>query len=1074
MAEQTFKSPGFFEREIEIISKPAKGQDYTPFGVIGTAEKGPAFLPVTVNSLAEFKQRFGRITDNMPAGHAVSEFFNNKGDGGAALTFMRVLGTGRDVDGPDIFERTGIVPNAGFFVKGTKYDAAKKHKGTAQFIVADHTVDGNELFTLGHFNDNDSITTDFRDDTHGTANKQDEKVQLVRAMIFLEKNAKMFIHNNDTKLVAEESDDVATIDAKELFYITFYDDVTFSNPYAVSLDPDSPAYIRNVLNTNPYKLSDKLHYLYADFPVDKTVAKAAANNKAAVLCGLNEALSTGGDTENTVANLYGRFETRYQAARTSKIISQPFGNKEYDLFHFEALDDGEYPSDNYKLSIRDLRASNDPNYKYGTFTIELRNLRDSDLKSTVLESFSNCSLDPKSENYVARIIGDQKIRLDMDVSDADEKRLRVEGTHPNSSRYIRIVMSDDVMNEEVPDEALPFGFRGMPLLKTTTEGLDGQIAGKTNATLLTGSNSGTDLFDDNGVVNGGPDLTQAQTNKLAFAVLPPVPYRFKVTKGDMIDDNEKTFLGQPSSNEGVDSRLYWGAMTSRVSNIESPNNTSGAGFNELFANYSKFLGIDKFGTMLDLDSPEADAFNNNKFSLAKIAFSGSSVESLSGPYDEFKSAVYVRNAEINSDVFNSVDYTIDLFKSNDFLTDEVEAGSRRTRVSMASLLAEDTKKFNRYSEFAKFTTTFFGGFDGVNIMDKDSYYLNDRATSIDVTNGDSTKQGKAKTGGFVSGLSTTSASPPFQGEKLSNNIVNSYNNAVRLMTDPMLINHNALAIPGIKEPLIVDSAASKVRDYGKAIYLMDIPSHDSNGIRLFGSSETDGTNVPDVEQTSAIFDRRGIDNNFVATYFPEVFITDAGYEVDGNVERLVKVPASVAAMGALSKTDATSQPWFAPAGFNRGGLNSTKATVVRLNSDDRDVLYEARINPISNFPNKQFVIFGQKTLQQAATSLDRVNVRRLLLEIKARVELIAQSLLFSQNDAQTRNRFIEEASLQLSNIRLGQGIEDFRVVMDDSNNTPEDVDNNRLNGRIIFVPTRAVEFIAMDFIITNSGVSFPE
>ena len=291
------------------------------------------------------------------------------------------------------------------------------------------------------------------------------------------------------------------------------------------------------------------------------------------------------------------------------------------------------------------------------------------------------------------------------------------------------------------------------------------------------------------------------------------------------------------------------------------------------------------------------------------------------------------------------------------------------------------------------------------------------------------------------------------------------------MTDPMLINHNALVIPGIREPLIVDSAAAKVRDYGKAIYLMDIPSFDSDGIRLFGSTETDGTNVPDVEQTSRTFDRRGIDNNFVASYFPDVFIVDSGYEVEG-AEKLTKVPSSVAAFGALSKTDAVSSPWFAPAGFNRGGLSSTKATVVRLNSEDRDVLYEARINPISNFPNKQFVIFGQKTLQQAATSLDRVNVRRLLLEIKRKIELIAQSLLFSQNDEQTRRSFIERASTDLANIQLGQGIEDFRVIMDDTNNSPEDVDNNRLNGRIVFVPTRAVEFIAMDFIITNSGVSF--
>ena len=658
--------------------------------------------------------------------------------------------------------------------------------------------------------------------------------------------------------------------------------------------------------------------------------------------------------------------------------------------------------------------------------------------------------------------------MDLDVSDADEKRLRVEGIFPNNSRYIRIIMSEDVMNEEVPQEALPFGFRGLPLLRTTSDGKDGQ-ENNTNTSFLTGSDAGAALFFTNSKTTGAD-----QRNKLAFAVLPPVPYRFKVTKGDMIEAGvTKQYLGDPSTNEGVDSRLYWGAMTSRVKDILKPNNTSGAGFNKLFENYAKFLGIDKLETMFDIDGAEADTFNNNKFSLAKVAFSGSSVSDLEGPYDEFKKAAYLRNAEINSAMFDSTTYTIDV--SADAAGDHLagETGGITKRVTMASLLSEDTKKFNRYSEFAKFTTTFFGGFDGVNIMDKDSHLLNDRATSIDDTNGDATKHGKAKSGGFASGLAVTDAASPFQGVGLSNNIVNSYNNAVRLMTDPMIINHNVLAIPGIKEPLIVDSAAAKVRDYGKAIYLMDIPSYDSDGIRLFGSKETDGVKVPDVEQTAGFFDRRGIDNNFVASYFPDVFIEDAGYSVAPGF-KLTKIPSSVAALSALAKTDATSQPWFAPAGFNRGGLDRVKATAVRLNSDDRDVLYEARINPISNFPNKQFVIFGQKTLQQAATALDRVNVRRLLLEIKRQIENIAQGLLFSQNDAQTRSRFIASASEALSNIRLGQGIEDFRVVMDDSNNTAEDVDNNRLNGRIIFVPTRAIEFIAMDFIITNSGVSFPE
>jgi len=184
------------------------------------------------------------------------------------------------------------------------------------------------------------------------------------------------------------------------------------------------------------------------------------------------------------------------------------------------------------------------------------------------------------------------------------------------------------------------------------------------------------------------------------------------------------------------------------------------------------------------------------------------------------------------------------------------------------------------------------------------------------------------------------------------------------------------------------------------------------------------------------------------------------------------MPSSVAALKALGYNDAVSAPWFAPAGFNRGALNNVLNSEVRLNAEDRNILYEARINPIANFPNGGFVIFGQKTLQQDRSALDRVNVRRMLLEVKRIISDIANKLIFEQNTPQTRARFVAEATPQLATIQIQQGVDQFQIVMDSSNNSNEDIEQNRLNGRIVLVPTRAVEFIAVDFIITNSGVSF--
>jgi hypothetical protein len=361
-------------------------------------------------------------------------------------------------------------------------------------------------------------------------------------------------------------------------------------------------------------------------------------------------------------------------------------------------------------------------------------------------------------------------------------------------------------------------------------------------------------------------------------------------------------------------------------------------------------------------------------------------------------------------------------------------------------------------------------------MDKDSYYFTDRASSIE-TNG-----GKAQSGGYASGLSQTNdATTRMQGDELENNIVASYMNAIRVMSDEMVVDHNVLVIPGIRDEIITDFAARRTRDYGKAIYLMDIPHYtpssnrlftDADGLVRFVDSNVDKKGRADVDQTSSKFDLREVNSSYVATYFPDVVIEDSGDDENAALtnRRLVRVPSSV---GALARTDAVSQPWFAPAGFSRGALESVSSIDVRLNAADRDTLYESRINPIANFPNNQFVIFGQKTTQIQATALDRVNVRRLMIAIKRRIQKIAQGLLFAQNDAQTRANFVARASQQLAQIQINQGIEDFRVIMDDTNNTDEDVDNNRLNGKIIVVPTRAVEFIAMDFIITNSGVEFP-
>jgi phage tail sheath protein FI len=243
---------------------------------------------------------------------------------------------------------------------------------------------------------------------------------------------------------------------------------------------------------------------------------------------------------------------------------------------------------------------------------------------------------------------------------------------------------------------------------------------------------------------------------------------------------------------------------------------------------------------------------------------------------------------------------------------------------------------------------------------------------------------------------------------------------------------------------------------------MDLAEYDDNINRLFD----DSTVKPDVNRTAEQFEGRAVDNNYVATYFPNVTITDTVNN------RILEVPASVAVIAALAINDRFAYAWFAPAGFNRAALDFVKNVDVRLDTSDKNRLQDARINPIATFPRQGFVIFGQKTLQMAKSALDRVNVRRLMIEVKRAISEVAETIVFEQNTQETRNSFLSRVKPILATIQSNSGIEEFKVVMDETNNTDEDIETNKLNGRIVVVPTRAAEYIAIDFIITNSGVSF--
>jgi hypothetical protein len=279
-----------------------------------------------------------------------------------------------------------------------------------------------------------------------------------------------------------------------------------------------------------------------------------------------------------------------------------------------------------------------------------------------------------------------------------------------------------------------------------------------------------------------------------------------------------------------------------------------------------------------------------------------------------------------------------------------------------------------------------------------------------------------------------------------------YNKAFALLSNADYYDMNMLITPGVIDsihPLVTSAARNLVEQRQDTFYIMD-----SNAL-------TD--NIATVVQQVT-----NIDSNYAATYFPWVRVVDPGKN------KPIFVPPSVVMPGVLAFNDAVTAPWYAPAGLTRGGLTTAIGTFKNLSQSNRDTLYENRVNPIANFPNEGICVWGQKTLQARPSALDRVNVRRLLIAVKKFIASSTRYLVFEQNTSATRNRFLTIVNPYLEQVRAQQGLSAFRVVMDETNNTPDVIDRNIMYGQIFLQPTRTAEFIVLDFNIQPTGASFPE
>tara|TARA_R110000851_G_scaffold48370_11_gene117036 strand:+ start:2704 stop:6057 length:3354 start_codon:yes stop_codon:yes gene_type:complete len=354
----------------------------------------------------------------------------------------------------------------------------------------------------------------------------------------------------------------------------------------------------------------------------------------------------------------------------------------------------------------------------------------------------------------------------------------------------------------------------------------------------------------------------------------------------------------------------------------------------------------------------------------------------------------------------------------------------------------------------KFTVAPYGGFDGWDIYRKTR------------SNGDLYRRGQT---GYLNGACITTEYPNASGDGSFKPIGTlngstdyyAYLDGIQTFSNPEAVNINIFATPGIdyvnNSNLAEETIEMIETDRADSLYVTTTPDYN-----MFVATPSDPNSVISPSNAVNNLETVGIDSNYTATYYPWVLNNDT----ENNVRLFI--PPTYEVMRNIALTDNISFPWFASAGYTRGIVNAVKARK-KLTLDERDTLYQGRINPIATYSDSGTIIWGNKTLQVKASALDRINVRRLLLQARKLISAVAVRLLFEQNDEQVRNEFLDLVNPILDSIRRERGLTDFRVVLSDD---PQLIDQNTLEGKIYVKPTRSLEFISVEFLITPTGASF--
>jgi len=951
-----FISPGIQLNEVDESQIPSVVSDDTGPVIIGRSLSGPAMKPIKVKNLQDFNEIFGlgisgkgnknndvwRDGNTLGPTYAVYAAQAHLASETTPVTFLRLLGE-KSADA------TTDAQYAGWNIANSSNPSstiANNKSAYGLFILPSASHDSNATGSLaaifyvngGSVQLSGTIAGDGVTDTTSSVGTLIKSVGTSA--------------NRFTIEVRDASDEEVT-------------------KKTIDFTPGSSKYIRNQFNTNPqlleanknFGLTNKNYFLGETF--EQSVHEyGGTSTTAGAQLGIILALDSGSLN-------YGDHKKDMLPAKTGWFLNRKSeDNKDGEkLFRLVSLHEGEWLQAGYQVAIKDLTLGNDvePN---STFTLEIQ-----DKHGNAVEQFSGLNLDPSSEKYIAKAIGDQYLSWD-----ATNTKYNVRGEYTNKSNYVYVEMASAVTSQQLEDaHALPVGCLGPLRPKGFSIVSGSQVVAKAVTPL-----SGNTAYAHASVV-ANANVPHAGGDANIFANVP----------------------------EAFSGSFVFPSLRLTVENA----NSNGKNFAK-----TDFQGVRHHRAT-------ATTRDDSFIDLVRV-LPGNATLNLNHHLGENES---LPASHEYSYIFSLDDVVQSNTNSNEYY---YESGSYDAGTSYSK--AQGSIKNLFQDKVRQFRVPFFGGHDGLDLKEVEPF------SNKNLT--DKTRQ--------------------------ESYAYNSIFKALESVQDPEVVEYNVLAIPGITHTDVTDEVLRVAAERKDHLAIIDIeggykPAYESNG-----SVTTGGING-----TITSLEGRKLNTSYAAAYYPWVRLRDR----IGGQNDVLYVPPSVAAIGALAKSDKASDLWFAPAGFNRGGINELggsqgpiiTGTWEHLTKDDRDDLYQNNINPIARFPSMdQIVIFGQKTLQQTDSALNRINVRRLLIFLKYRIGLIADTILFDQNVSTTWNRFKSRAERELVDVQNRLGISEFKLVLDEKTTTQDLVDRNIMYAKIFIKPTRSIEFIAVDFIISRSGVEF--